>query len=115
MLRTDSTEPDSGNASDDGNLSDDEAIPKTNDKAKGHTKGSAIPANNLAKSILGAKRKLEDMNAEKNPDVAIKKEEVETGLESNQEEAQEEGSSRKEEDPTSEQLWNELTYGMNPI
>ena len=96
-----------GNDSDDGNISDDEATPR----ADGRTNGNSTKAQKLAAAILGEKRKLEQMSDDELAHTAIKKECIE------QEEHMASGSEKEMEyneegDPSNEQLWSELTYGM---
>lgn len=115
LLRTDSADPETDKATNEGDLSaDDEATSSTNGEAKG--KLNPATANKLAKSILSAKRKAEEMDTESDGKVAVKKEKVESEDESEngkEQDAQEEDAKRAGGPPNDEMMWEELTYGMN--
>lgn len=112
LLRTDSPNAESDNASHDGGLSaDDEASSSANGKVNGDSEAAAAAAHKLAGSILSVKRKAEEMD-EADGKVAIKKEKVESEDEGEDDEAIEEESQRTGGTP-SEQLWAEVSYGMN--
>jgi len=115
LLRTDSPYPESDKASNEGDLSaDDEATSSANGEAIGSIHPAA--AGKLAKSILSAKRKAEEMDTESDGKPAIKKEKVESedeGEKDMDEDAQEEDTKRGGGPPSEQVLWDELTCGMN--
>ena len=95
------------NVTDEGNLCDDEATPSTNGAANVHNK-SAL---NLAKSMLGAKRKMEDSDDEAdNFNTGVKKEHPAS---EDEEDLESEGDGEGEvAEPSNEELWNEVSFGM---
>jgi len=115
LLRTDSPEPETDKATNEGDLSaDDEATSSTNGEAKGNINAAAN--HKLAKSILSAKRKAEEMDTESDGNVAVKKEKVKSedeGENGEDEDAQEEDAKRDGGPPNQQMMWDELTYGMH--
>lgn len=95
------------NVTDEGNLCDDEATPSTNGAANVHNK-SAL---NLAKSLLGAKRKMEDSDDEADKfNTGVKKEQ---SASENEEDLESDGDGEGEvAEPSNEELWNEVSFGM---
>lgn len=103
LLRTNSTEPETDKATTEGDLSaDDEATSSANGEATG--KINVAANHKLAKSILSAKRKAEEMDTESDGKSATKKEKV----------MSEDEGGNGEGPPNKEVMWDELTYGMNP-
>ena len=115
LLRTDSPEPETDKATNEGDLSaDDEATSSAAGEAKG--KINVAANHKLAKSILSAKRKAEEMDTESDGKSAIKKEKLESedeGGNSGDEAIQEEDAEGDGGPPDQQMMWDELTYGMN--